>query len=78
MRFLLLTGSRIEAQGEIFLKLFNRPYFRVKVVQDQAGVEIFGAVKVSTPCLLSKLNIPGVKTFSYSTLLEMQLIVVMD
>ena len=40
------TGSLSEVQGRIFYKLFNGPSFRVKVVKDRAGVELFGALKV--------------------------------
>ena len=40
------SGSLDEEHGEIFHKLFNRPTFRVKVVRDVAGVQLFGALKV--------------------------------
>lgn len=40
------SGSRYEEHGEIFHKIFNRPTFRVKVVKDVAGVQLFGALKV--------------------------------
>ena len=42
------AGSRCEEHGEIFHKIFNRPTFRVKVVKDVAGVQLFGALKVYT------------------------------
>lgn len=40
------SGSLDEEHGEIFHKLFNGPTFRVKVVRDVAGVQLFGALKV--------------------------------
>ena len=45
-KFIDYSGSHNEEHGEIFHKLFNGPTFRVKVVKDIAGVQLFGALKV--------------------------------
>ncbi|KAI8379076.1 glycerol-3-phosphate dehydrogenase [NAD+] [Radiomyces spectabilis] len=38
-------GCRSDADGQLFFKLFNTPYFRVNVIRDYVGVELCGALK---------------------------------
>ncbi|KAJ1497642.1 Glycerol-3-phosphate dehydrogenase [Coelomomyces lativittatus] len=44
-------GYRSEENARILKKLFHKPYFRVSCVNDVAGVEICGALKISLDVL---------------------------
>lgn len=51
----MYVGSRNSEHGKMLKELFETPYFRCAVVEDQDTVEMCGALKVSTS--LSQLPI---------------------